>query len=343
MRFGNLAQALRVVARFYVRQADTQFNDKQFGRFTVRYIPQHEEYVDGTGALLLEAEKKYASAGVPIKDNILVALYGRGTAHAQAVYHMGSSPPSIQVSPKAYQDLNLVHTLIHELAHYYHDKVVPGSGQNHTILMKFMWAVRQRRTQEGGARDVLNRKLDGLNKKYLELQEAKYVRKALPRKGQVFEFDKWLNGAQYHLKGRIVGKSGRFVRVEIVDGPPEYIERERRMMPRSPPGTPLVIQETVDSLTYAGVDEAKAKELAEVEAARHQVYEELQATKDRTDDRYEVQLHDWVPTTYSRKNQFEWFAELLTTHVLGHLKPAPTEWLMSVIKTGKGPEPEPAV
>jgi hypothetical protein len=318
------------------RHAAVQFNEEQFGRFKVRYIKQHAEHLEEVGKLLLESEQKYQAAGVPLQDNILVALYGGGIgSHAAAVYHMGSSPPAIQVAPKAYEDASFLHTLIHELAHYYHDKVVPGGQNNVEVMTRFMWAMRQKRTQAGGSRDVLKRRLDVLNKRYKELEETQYIHRPLPRKGTVVEYDTWSNGVQYHIKGKIVGKKGRDVLIEIIEAPEKYLLRSS--MYRRGPG-PLVVPESASTLTYVGKDEAKERELKEVEKERHEVYETLKGEISKPDDRYEVQLHDWVPTTYSRKNHMEWFAELLTTFVLGHLKEEPSKWLLSVIKTGKAPE-----
>lgn len=330
------AIAGRVAAAYTARTAATQILEKQFGRFKLKYLPQHAAYADPTGALLVEAEKKYVSAGIPIRDDIVVALYGRGASHASAVYHMGSSPPAIQVAPKAFEDANLIHTLIHELGHYYHDKVVPGGEHNPEVIHRYSWATRQRRTQEGGTLDVLNRRRLQLDKRYLELQDEINVRKPLPRKGQPFEWDPWVRGHQYHVKGRIVGKEdSRTVKVEILEAPEEYLAYQS--VYRRGPG-PLIVPEAIAVITYLGKDEAKEKELKQVEQARTEVYNEIQAVVKQHHDRYEVQLHDWVPTTYARKNQFEWFAEMVTTFVLGHLKPEPSEWLLSVVKTGEAPK-----
>jgi hypothetical protein len=319
------------------RHAATEIFKQQFGRFNVRYIKQHEEHLEEVGRLLLEAEKMYQSAGVPLKHDIAVGLHGGGLgSHAAAVYHLGSNPPAIQVAPKAYKDASFLHTLIHELGHYYHDKVVPGGETNFAIQTKFMWAVRQKRTQEGGSRDVLKRRLDFLNKRYFELQEDQYLRKPLPRKGVPFEFDPWIDGVQYHVKGKIVGKrDSRTVNVEIIEAPEKYLFRQS--IYRRGPG-PLVVPEAINSLTYAGKDPAKEKELVEVDAERTEVHKSLEGEMGKHDDRYQVQLHDWVPTSYSRKNHLEWFAELMTTLVLGHLKEEPAKWLLSVIQTGEGPK-----
>jgi len=321
------------------RHAAAEVFEKQFGRFRVRYIKQHADHIDEVGKLLLEAEQKYASAGVPLRDNFNVALHGSGAAHAAALYFIGSNPPQIQVAPKAYKDASLVHTLIHELGHYYHDKVVPGGEHNQEVLMRFIWAMRQKRTQSGGARDVLRRRFDALNKRYFALQEEQNIHKPLPRKGTVVEYDTWMDGVQYHIKGKLVGKRGRELLIEIIEAPEKYLFRNS--VYRRGPG-PLVVPEAASTLTYVGKDLAKEKELAEVEKERHEVSEALTAQLDQHDDRYEVQQHDWAPTTYSRKNQVEWFAEIMTTFVLGHLKPEPSEWLLAVIKTGKAPESVPA-
>jgi hypothetical protein len=330
--------AERVVERY----AASVVLEKKFGRFKVIYLKQHEEHVDKLGALLEEAERMYAAAGVPIVHDISSVLSGRGASHAGALYTMGSVPPTIQFAPKSYEDPKLIHTVIHELGHYCHDKVVPGGINNSAIISKHMWAVRQKSTGKSNKVDILNRKMKALNEAYSRLSEEQNKRKPLPRKGQVFEYDTWVNGVQYHVKGRIVGKAdSRTVNVEVIDAPEAYIKRQQ--IYRRGPG-PLIVPESVDSLTYAGKDEAKEAELKKVEEERHTVYVELSSLIKSGEGRsdYKTHLHDWVPTNYARKNHMEYFAEMMTTYILGHLKPEPSEWLKSVVKTGKAPEaPEP--
>lgn len=73
--------------------------------------------------------------------------------------------------------------------------------------------------------------------------------------------------------------------------------------------------------------------IQELEGELSQLFVDLD--KADQDDRYEAQQHEWVPTTYARKNSLEWFAELCTTMVLGHLATPVEVWLKTVIKTGK--------
>lgn len=327
----------RDVTYSYDRTAKANdFGEKAVGSFKLKWLRQHEFAVPRAEQLFLEAEKMYASKGVPIAHTIQVGLTGKGGSHAEGLYWIGSNPPTIQIPPKAFEDANLLHTIIHELGHYFHDKVVPGGMSNAEVFRRYSWACRQKRTQEGGQWDVINRKLKVLNKRYLELQDEVNLRKPLPRKGQVFEFDDWLNGTQYHVKGRMVGKKdSRNILVELIEAPERYV-RFQSVYKRGP--GPIIFPTNIDSLTYAGKDEAKVKELAEVEAQRAEVFAESEKLKGQHDDRYEVQHHDWLPTTYARKTPAEYFAEMMTTLILGHLKPDPTKWLHSVIKTGEPPE-----
>lgn len=331
------SQAEEQVSYSYDRTAKANdFGEKQFGSFTVRYLKQHEPFADPIGKVLLEAEKMYAAAGVRIPDNIRVALDGRQAGKNRAWYWPGSSPPIFYVAPKAFSEANLLHTVIHELGHYFHDKVVPGGMGNQEVRARYAWAVRQKKTQEGGRVDVLERKARALNKRYIELQDEINLRKPLPRKGEVFEFDDWFNGTQYHVKGRMVGKrDSRTVLVELIEATEKYV-RFQSVNQRGP--GPLIFPTDIRSLTYAGKDEAKVKELAEVEKERAEIFAELKAGENKPDDRYEVQHHDWLPTTYARKNNDEYFAEMMTTFVLGHLKPDPSRWLLSIVKTGEPPK-----
>ena len=326
--------ALRVAARFQMGRSELVEQDE--GSFVVNYLPAHAKALEAIVAKVHKAVAAYGSSGVSFSDKLLVLLEGSGTSKVDAYYWYGRTPPLIQIAPKAYRDPNLIHTLIHELGHYVHDKIVPQGYRNQTVLDQYRWAVSQKSTGEGSIMDTAVRKLKVLEAELRDLEANRTEQKPVPRKGVPFEFsyrDYWTK-KEYTLTGKIIGKSGRILRVEVLNAPPEI--RNFEIMPKSN-GNP-VLQEPVDVLFYAGPKpevDAKIKSLQEERAKLYAVVKSVSRTEE--DDRYKSQRHAWVPTAYARKNAREWFAELCTTFILGHAEPEVGAWLKSVIKTGNAP------
>ena len=324
--------AHRVAARVL---ADTELQVRDEGTFVLEYLPKHAPAVESIAKTVHKAMGMYQAAGIPVQHKVLVRLHGKGAAHVNALYRLHQNPPLMVIAPKAYQDPILFKTVIHEFGHYFHDKVVPGGVRNQAVSSKYMWALRQQATGEGPQRDVLVKKLKLVEDQIKKLEEEKYILKPMPRKGEVFDFDQWSNGVQLHFKGRIIGKSGANVRIEILN--PEVIPfNQSGYYPK------LLGKVTTDvpvkSLLFKGYDTEVEGRIAELNSERQTIHQSLQSiSRTEKDDRYEVQRSDWAPTQYSRKNVMEWFAELCTTYVLGHLKKPVEEWLLSVIKTGEAP------
>lgn len=319
------------------RYAAAEIGEQMFGRFKLRYLKQHEAHVEKLGGLLLEADKKYASAGVPIVHEIQAVLSGTGpAARNMAVYHMGSVPPTMQFAPKSFNDPNLLLTVIHELGHYFHDKVVPDGAGNREIILRHYWAKRQTSERAGGKTDSLTREIKLLEQK-IEAARAALRSKPVPRKGQPVEWDEWINGTKYHIKGKSLGKRGtREIAVEIIEAVPgSWLAW--RANPNRKPG-PIVVPIDVRAFTSTAPTDAQRAELEKMDHELATLQNERTQAYKEPDDRYEVQLHDWLPTSYARKDKYEYFAEMLTALVLGHLKPEPAEWVKSVLKTGKAPE-----
>ena len=331
---------LRVAARYQSVLA-TEILKRDFGRFMMLYLPRHAAYVDDIGAKLLDAMSRVEGAGIPLPQNLQCLLGGKGLAHADAAYWEHSSPPTMAVAPKAYKDPKLVATLIHELGHCVHDKVIPGGMRNIEVLRRRSWAARHHRHTSGGEApkiDVLRAKRRQLGQIMKVLEEKKYLRKPLPRKGQEFQYDRWVSGVLYHLTGKIIGKGSRSgsVRIELINPPEKTLNWLVGPYRKSPP---FIVDDTVHSLTYAGVDPDIEERLKAAEKEDGALFDQINALARTTeDDRYETVANHWFPTTYSRKNEREWIAELVTTYVHGTLKGEPAEWLLSVIRTGKAPE-----
>jgi hypothetical protein len=287
-------QGLRVVARYH----QAQMLEQDEGSFVVYHPLKYAEVVADIAAKMHKAISLCASTGIPIKDKLRVNLSGKGTGpYDLAAYTPGSNPPTLDITPKAYKRADLVQTLVHELGHYAHERVVPGGKSNQEIPNRFKWAVEQVQTHT-------------------------------PKKGEPFEFlyrGGWLDYSQrnrgYPMLGRIIGKGrNRNVRVQILKYPPEILDDPKL---------------SSAFLTYPPLDSGRVPlEHPIVELSPDKLlYVGRQTEKD--DASYEAHQHDWVPTEYSKKNSNEWFAELITTFVLGHLAKEPSEWLISVLKTGK--------
>jgi hypothetical protein len=335
---GDVKIANRVLARFLARQADSQVGAQKFGRFNVQFLQQHAKFVPRIGELLLDAERQIAAAGFPIPHEIQVLVTGRGIAHALAVY-AAVVPPTIKIAPKAYGRGDLGNTLIHELGHYFHDKVVPNGFRNGAVASRYRWAIEQKPTGVGNNLDAAKLKVKTLEAEMDELRKDLYK---FPRKGAVLEWVHDWFGKKYPAKGtvlgrgntRLLGRGAWDVDVRLMDSPFLTFIREHNMYPSG------VIPVHVAKLVEPDpVIAAKLAELGEELSKANSAWSAITQDKDQShDNTYKELFHDWLPTTYSRKNNHEWFAEMFTTCVLGHLKPEPAAWLKSIIETGKAPE-----
>jgi len=322
-----MTSAARVVARFLERLADTQVGTQKFGRFNVQYLQQHAAFVPRIGDLLLDAEKQIAAAGFQIPHEIQVLVTGRGAAHANAVYY-AQVPPTIKIAPKAYGLGTLVLTLIHELGHYFHDKVVPNGFRNGAVAGRYRWAMGQETTGEGNDIDALKIKQKKIEEEQEELRKVTYK---IPRKGTKVEYMRDWFGQKYLLKGTVIGKQGKFdVLIQLEDCPLLSFFRQHGMYPNG------IMPESISRLVQP--DPAVSAKLSDLEHQRQALESQAHqiAKGGKADNTYEAQFHDWVPTTYARKNNREWFAEMFVTLVRGHLKPEPAAWMKNVIETGKG-------
>jgi hypothetical protein len=326
--------ALKVAARFS-RITPDQIEVRDEGDFRMRYIPRHEAVVEPIAEKMHKAFGMYQAAGIPVRHKLDVVLHGSGAAHADALYSKGL----IQVAPKAYNDVNLVKTLIHELGHYTHDMVVKGGYGNWEVMRRYRWALSQEATGTGPRLDVIRKRVRVIDALLRQLEEQKYVLKPMPKKGEVFDYNHWSMGVQLPFKVRIVKKAGPNVTLEIMN--PEVIPfNQSGYFPKRHPmhGGGVTLTLPVKSLLFKGLDPKVESQIADLNKERDDLWAEMSAlARTEKDDRYEAQRHEWAPTQYSRKNVMEWFAELCTVYVLGHMKHPVDEWLLSVIKTGEAP------
>jgi hypothetical protein len=190
--------ALRVATRFAGAAPS-----KTVGRYEITWLPQHEAKFPLVEHVLEETEKKYQAKGIRFEHKFEIIMSGKGVSGAAE--YIPLSTPRIKMAPKSFGP-GLYRTMIHEMAHYLHDKIVPDGFENPEVEARYAWAVKQS-----------------------------------PKKND------------------------------------DYLQR------------------------------------------------------------FELAAHEWIPTSYARTNPREWFAEMLTSYVMGHLKSEPSDWLVSVLKTGKAP------
>lgn len=322
----SLAQ--RVAGRFLTAMAERTLKQRDEGDFLLEYLPTHAAAVDVVATRVREAIKAYEQRGIRFKHKISVQLHGGGqAARNNAVYLVGQNPPVIKIAPKAYKNPDLLHTVIHEFGHYVHDKLAGGLG-NRVILDKYRWAMGQKSTGAGSSLDVLDRRMKQIRAEYAALEKT--LKQGVPRKGQLYEYDGYDGGGPLrHFKVRILDKAGKRVTCEVLEMTPDH--PRVKFYPKTPDGNPIMETDSV-SMTYHSNPAIKAQMAKLNEEEMSITNQRITLIQGGDDSAYEAQRHEWAPTNYSRANEVEWFAELCTTHVLGHLKPEPAEWLLAQIR-----------
>jgi hypothetical protein len=339
----SLAQ--RVAQRFLIATA-SQPEIQDEGEFVIEFLPRHRAAVVPVAAKVHAAIKHYQGVGIPIKHKLLIQMDGKGTAKIGGLYTFGTNPPTLKIAPKQYNSPALAGTISHELGHYIHDCVVPGGMHNREIQARYDWALRQKQQVSQTVRDDASTKhqIKEIEAQIKVLQDARHETKPLPPKGKIFDYQ-WFNAntRQYQpLTAKLVRKSGKNVTLEMIDPPAEYSIRHGLATPRTSEGNLLVTIPALE-LMFTGVKPGVDDEIKKLEAVRHDLYESFKirdtARSDEWDTRYETQAqrHVWAPTKYSRKDPLEWFAELCTTHALGHLAKDVEKWLLAVVRTGEAP------
>jgi hypothetical protein len=305
------------------RYISGKIGEKDLGPFLIKYLPKHLGMIPDLSNVLLKSAHRCVSAGFPIK-NIVVAVTGKGASHANALYHPGRNPPLIQVSPKVLSDPEIDYTLIHEIGHYYHDQVVPGGFSNKAILSKYRWSLGQKNQTEGAELDSISNRL-----KKIRLdrdQITKNIGKRAPRKGDRVTFDYVTFGDSFSVEGRVLRVTKYDVMVQVT-GPEGFLS-----LLRSRGTTTLEISlNKFTRITKAEIDTLEAMTQEE-----NQLSKQLDISRTQVTDSFKTQFHDWLIGNNSKKNAVEWFADLFTARVLGHLKTDPSDWIDGIIHTGRG-------
>lgn len=177
----------------------------------------------------------------------------------------------------------------------------------------------------------MTRKIKVLEEERTEIAKRLYNP---PKKGALVEFDHYWFGKKYHVKGRVLGKSKEDPKFKMdveVTEPADFIAILNSVYRR-----PVLPTHNGD---LSAPDPVIAARLEEINRESNQLLQDrLEIVQGKKHDNvYEAQEHDWMPTTYARKNKMEWFAELFVADVLGHLASEPSEWLKSIVKKGAPP------
>lgn len=251
----------RVAAR-YMAATPTPIDH---GVFRVTYMVKHADLIPGILDVLDRASNAYKKSGFLLKGRIPIQV--KGSSDHRSFYRGGA----IQIEASAYLE-----DVIHELAHYWHDQIVPGGFHNIEIQERFNEVSKTDVATGGSDFDTLNDAMLAARKKWKALEAKRF---------KDFENDR---------------RRGRKSLSDHAE-PPSQSEMDWKDSER----------------------DLREKLKAVVEGGNATYYKNLQSK--------------WFPTTYAKQDFMEWFAELLTTTVMGRTKldPDVANWLDSVSHTGQ--------
>jgi hypothetical protein len=314
--------ARRVASRFLT--AAPELEEWDFGRFHITADPKARQLLEEA---LGRADKAYSQAGFPLGKKVDVRT---GTRSGGAAYFVPRGN-YIEISSRVIRIGALFEGLVHELAHWFHYNRLPGGFNNEDVWDKHDEIIEGRGGPEAPFAD-----LDQLKKK---LTSLKRKRTAL--------FKKISKAGKFNLPGYEdrIGRSGKYVRevrtfgVQPMRGGQKLIKMEIfNPSPSDLEGNPqkslseggiyayVPVQEVLPGLpTLASAWDKLDAEIRETEDAISTAH-----NRDRTTDRYQTSLDDWMPTEYGKTDVDEWLAELLTMAVLGRVSKPVLDWLKSL-------------
>ena len=296
------------------------------GPFEVTYLPKYEDLIPGLLDGLEKAENSFRKVGLPLRGVIPIRVKGKAFGNNRSFY-MNLEGGFIQLVPQNLRSADNFRTIIHEIAHYWHNHFVPGGFGNGAIRSRFNEVWRTEDTG-GSAYDRIQSQI-ALQKKKLQ-----QIAKQALRAGATFEElgqEGWSGPKTYLRQYRVVRVEGQKVLCEILN-PSEWDKSIRKEGP------------WYDTMPLHRVAQMVSSDYKEEYAVFMDLLNQSnEVANDPTkNNRYQDLSSIWVPTTYAKENHKEWFAELITTAVLDPnvLQPFVTDWLMSVAKTGNGPSNE---
>lgn len=263
--------------------------------FSLVYGPAYDDVAPEIEVKLSRVEKLYQSAGLPLRGRCPV-LVEKTSNNRSKFFGNGY----IQIDPRNVVGEG-IGTLIHEVAHWQQYSHV--GWHNTAINNQYAEAIKEKRHGEGNAFDKLQRQVSTWEQERNRIQAALVSPQA--KRGAVFQH----GGYTYKV-----------------------VRRDDRSVTVSKEKDGVIIKEDLD-----GEDFNRLILNDYAEAVRHvqTLTKQIDAARpklvlDRED--YGTTQSDWVPTTYSRKNSNEWFAELVTAAVLpgGGLKDHVKHWLHGV-------------
>lgn len=288
-------------------------------------------------ALLTRVARDYQSAGYPLKKRVNVLVQGVKGTNRSRFY--GDGYNLIQLLPKTRsKEPDYYHTVVHELAHWYHFNQVPGGFHNPEILTKFSESVR------GAARvdsTTVGTPLDRVKALHgrLTARKERLETASNPKRGDVISIPGKLNpfvgNEPYIRQHKVLKAPGKKTTMTELLNPSPWDLQVWTQAGRKPP---VLREEVTHSLRHHHLTPEIRAELKELDVEIAKVAQEWRDLhkglgENRFEEtRYEDQITDWVPTTYAKQNEREWFAEVMTAAILkpGAMKPQVHEWLKAV-------------
>jgi hypothetical protein len=309
------------------------------GIFKVTMAPKDEPLRQVAVDLLERVARDYQAAGYPLKAPVRVLVQGAKGTNRSKYFHEPYNLVQLLPRPMS-KESDFYHTVIHELAHWYHGNRVAGGFGNSTIREKYIHVMKSFR---GTDQATVGTELDKI---HVLIERARLKIEALEssvglRRGVVVSVPGRENPFQgnvpYVRQYRVLKAPGRkTTRVELLNPSPWDLQ----MAQKNGWPLPLIREEATSSLLYHFQTESKKTEL---ELARKE-FEGLNEVRNSlvrgmreqglrgAPGSYTEHLSDWIPTTYAKTNSHEWFAELLTAAILNPstLKAEVQDWLRSV-------------
>lgn len=289
-------------------------------------------------ALLDRVARDYQAAGFPLRKQVNVLVQGVKGAN-RSMFYRGYNLIQLLPRPMA-RESDFYHTVVHEIAHWYHFNQVAGAFGNPVIKAKYIESVRGAAkvdlTQVGNPLDRLRAK-----RKILEVKREEATKAMALKRGMIVKIPGMVNPFQgnepYVREYKVLAAPGaKTTRVELLN-PSSW---DLDLAVKQGWKLPLLRDEHTGNLRrhVATPEQLEAlsavdRELAAVDKERNDIVVDLHSGGKRMPDtRYEELQTDWVPTTYAKQNEREWFAELMCVAILkpGAMKPQVLEWLKTV-------------
>lgn len=268
------------------------------GSFILWYLLKYKESVPDLLETLEKVEQVYNKARYKLPRNIPVLMAERGWGTGRSIYsHKGF----IQIVPFAFSDKVHFTTLIHEVAHYIHNHMIPGGFSNPTILSKYEELKSSRIPNTGGSPS------DRI--KDVEKGIEKHIKK---------------------LKGKSVTLGGRKAEVLNFKGTKVVLKYLTQTPEEERDG---ILGATLSFVSFASA--IKDPTLQALARRRLELFDILEGFEGEVGvNAYEDHRSKWFPTDYSKTNPNEWFAELVTARLV-----APSKmdrevrgWLDSIVR-----------